>query len=74
MADTVITNTPPNQGDNSAAGWIVAFIILLAVVVGGFVLYRNGAFRGAAPAPAGTTNVNVTVPNPITPAPSGTTQ
>jgi len=64
MADTIVTNSP--AGD-SGAGWVVALIILVAVIIGGFVMYKNGMFRGSEP--AGTTNINVVVPNPITPAP-----
>lgn len=62
MADTIVTNTPATT--DSGAGWVVAFIILVAVVIGGFALYQNGFFGKAAP---GTTNINVTVPNPIPP-------
>jgi hypothetical protein len=68
MADTIVTNSPAANDGGAAAGWIVALVIALAVIVGGFVLYRNGAFGAAAPAPAGSTNVNVTIPNPTTPA------
>ena len=74
MADTIITNTPADRSDSGAAGWAVAVIILLVVVVGGFVWYRY--YRVPAAAPAGQTNINVTIPNPATPAPaaSGATQ
>lgn len=41
---------------------MVAVIVLLAVIVGGFYLYRTG--YGRAPAPD-TTNINVTIPNPL---------
>ncbi len=64
MADTIV-NTPGQ--DNGTAGWVVALIVLLAVIVGGFVWYR---YYRAAPAPA-TTNINVTLPTPGT---SGTAQ
>ena len=59
MADTIV-NTPATQ-DSGAAGWVVALIVLLAVIAGGFVWYR---YYGApqSPTPAGTTNINVTVP------------
>ena len=60
MADTIVTNSPDTGG--GSAGWAVAVIILLAVIVGGFVLYRNGAFNGTEP--ADTTNINVTIPTP----------
>lgn len=62
MADTVITNTPHPQTDNSA-GWIVAVLILVAVVGGGIYAYRTGML-GNRSAPD-TTNINVTIPNPI---------
>ncbi len=60
MADTIV-NTPAPSNDSGAAGWVVAIIILLAVIAGGYYVYRNGMGR-AAP---GTTNINVSVPNPI---------
>ncbi len=70
MADTIITNSPDKNGGDSA-GWVVALVVIIALVVGGVLLYQNGFFRGSAPAPADNTNINVTVPNPITPAPTG---
>lgn len=66
MADTIVTNSP-GQGDSSAVGMVIAFIILIAVVVGGIVMYQRGFFNGTAP--ADTTNINVTIP-----APTGATQ
>jgi len=66
MADTIITNSPEKNDGDSGAGWVVALVIIIVVVVGGILLYRHGAFRAAAP--AGNTNINVTVPVPtITP-------
>ena len=62
MADTIITNSP-EKSDGCGAGWVVALVIIIAVVVGGIVLYRRGAFRAAAT--ASNTNINVTVPNPV---------
>jgi len=68
MADTII-NTPASNNDSGAAGWVVALIVILGVIVGGFFLYRHyGAY--SAPTQAGATNINVTVPNPTTPAPT----
>lgn len=63
MADTIVTNSP-GTGDSSAAGWVVALVIVVAIVAGGIVLYQNGAFNGAGS--ADTTNINVTVPTPTT--------
>ncbi|MDP2648789.1 MAG: hypothetical protein Q8P19_02715 [bacterium] len=64
MADTIV-NTPATQ-DSGVAGWVVAFIILIAVIAGGFVWLR---YYGGAEAPQeGTTNINVTVPSPTTDA------
>ena len=72
MADTVITNTPSRNEDSSAVGWIVALIVVLAVVVAGFVWIQRGA---NVPTPSGT-NINVEVPTPSVPTggTGGTTQ
>ena len=68
MADTIITNTP-DSGDSSAC--IVVAIILAARAIGGFALYQNGVFQNAPEqAKSDTTEINVTLPNPITPAPA----
>ena len=61
MADTIVTNSP-GQSDIGAVGMVIAFIILLAVVGGGVVLFRNGAFNNQAAQPD--TNINVTIPTP----------
>ena len=39
MADTIV-NTPAGNSDSGAAGWMVALIVLIAVIGGGFVWYR----------------------------------
>ena len=62
MADTIVTNTPGTS--DSGAGWVVALIILIAVVVGGFFMYQRGFFRAAGP--ADTNIINVTIPTPTT--------
>ena len=62
MADTIVNTPGPSNNDSGSAGWFVAIIILLAVIAGGFYVYRNGI--GRAPAPD-TTNINVSIPNPI---------
>jgi hypothetical protein len=59
MADTIV-NAP--QGDSGAAGWMVAVVILVAVIVGGFLWYR---YYGAPQAAPSDTNINVTIPNPL---------
>ena len=63
MADTTIINTPASQ-DDSGAGWVVALIILIAVIVGGFLWYRYYG-HAASTSPSGT-NINVTIPTPST--------
>ncbi len=71
MADTIITNSPEGSGGDSGAGWLVALVVIIGLVVGGVMLYRNGVFnKQASPAD---TNINVTLPNPAPkPADSGT--
>ena len=55
---TTVINTPPSTdtGSNSA-GWVVAVIILLAVIAGGAYLWMH--HRGTS----GATNINVTLPS-----------
>ncbi len=67
MADTIITNTPGTSNDGGSAGWIVALVIVLVVIVGGVLAYQKGYFHSAKDS---TTNIQVTIPNPITPAPT----
>lgn len=62
MADTVITNTPTPSNDSSA-GWMVAVLILIVIIGGSIYAYRKGMF-GSRAAPD-TTNINLTIPNPI---------
>ncbi len=64
MADTIVTNTP-GTSEGGSAGWMVALIILLAVIAGGVFLYR----RGILDVPSRTTNINVTLPTPTVPEP-----
>ncbi|MBC7487258.1 MAG: hypothetical protein H7282_10955 [Cytophagaceae bacterium] len=70
MADTIISNTPGPSSD-SGAGWVVALILLLAMVVGAVVLYQKGYFNMNNEKKS-TTNINVTLPTPsdATPAPA----
>lgn len=64
MADTIVNTPPSNSNDSGAAGWAVALIILLAVIVGGFVWYR---YYGVPQTSASDTNtINVTIPAPVT--------
>ncbi len=64
MADTIITNTPDRS--DSATGGIIALVLVVALLLGGILLYRNGAFtNGPTPATTEDTNINVTVPNPL---------
>ncbi len=37
MADTIVTNTPTRDDGSTALGWVVALIVILAVIVAGFV-------------------------------------
>ncbi len=62
MAETTIVNTPA-QSTDSGAGWAVALIVIIAVLVGGFVWYRYYG-PAATPASSDTTNINVTLPTP----------
>jgi hypothetical protein len=68
MADTVV-NTPSgtrDTSDSSAAGWIVALVVLAVIVLGALVWARRGI-----PAPTNPgTNINVTAPT--TPGTGGT--
>ena len=68
MTDTTILNTTPAQvTEDSGAGWAVALIIALAVIVGGLVWYRYySPYANSAPSNPTTTNINVIVPLPST--------
>ncbi|MEK7099638.1 MAG: hypothetical protein AAB883_00665 [Patescibacteria group bacterium] len=54
---TIVNN--PGATDNGAAGWAVAVVILIAVVLGGLFVWP-GYMKSAQE--SGGTNVNVTVP------------
>ena len=69
MADTTIVNTP-TRDDSSAAGWVVALIILVAVILGGIVWYRSYGHPAAA-APTSGASVNVNIPAPTSGGTSG---
>lgn len=70
MADTIITNTPGRRETEEGAGWIVAMILIIAIVFGGIMLYRDGFFGTNAPAES--TNINVSIPDTLTPSNNGT--
>lgn len=60
MADTIVTNTPGvtrsiDEG-TTTVGWVVAGIVVLALIIAGVVLYQNGTFS------SGATDINVSVP------------
>jgi hypothetical protein len=66
MADTIISNTPGSRDESGMAGWLVAFVVIIALAIGGLMMYQNGFFRSDTDTNS-TTNINVTVPDPITP-------
>ncbi len=66
MADTIITNSPDKNNSDSGAGWVVALVVIFAVVVGAVILYQRGAFRMTAPSTS-STNINITTPSPKPP-------
>jgi len=45
---------------------VMAFIVLIAVLAIGVVMYQRGFFNNQSK-PADTTNINITVPNPTAP-------
>jgi hypothetical protein len=62
MADTIVNAPQPQQPQQSdgSAGWAVAIIILLAViVVGGYFLIHRRGVAPSAPNPAATVQVNI---------------
>ncbi len=65
---TTVINAPRSDNGDGNAGWVVAVIILLAVVGIGAYLWVNYRRAAVPPAPNGT-NINVTIP-----APTGETQ
>ena len=65
MEDTIVTNSP-GTNDSSAVGMVMAFIVLIAVLAIGVVMYQRGFFNNQSK-PADTTNINITVPNPTAP-------
>ncbi len=65
MADTIITNSPEKNNGDSGAGWFLAIVIIIALVIVGIVLYKNGVFsKQPTSTTNSSTNINLTVPNP----------
>lgn len=66
MADTIVTNTPgvtrSADGGATAIGWVVAILVILALIVAGFVLYRSGALSPSGSA----ADINIMVPSGAT--------
>lgn len=58
-----IVNNPGSQ--SSSAGWVVAVIVLVAVLGIGYMIWANT--MGTAPAPADTVNVDVSIPDMTAP-------
>lgn len=61
-----VINTTPATREESGAGWAVALVVLAALIIIGLFVWP-GFVRNSA-APAGGTNIDVTLPN--TPAPA----
>ena len=65
MADTTIVNTPARRGEvdtaDNAVGWVIAAIVLVAIIVGAVVLLRRGAVTAPTTVPG--TNVQVSLPS-----------
>jgi len=66
MADTIISNTPGARDESGMAGWVLALVAILAIAIAGVVMYQNGFFQSSANTDS-TTNINVSIPDPITP-------
>ncbi|MDO8552259.1 MAG: hypothetical protein Q7S01_01875 [bacterium] len=61
MAESTIVNTPAR--DDGAAGWAVAVIVLIAVVILGILWFR--LYGTPAPATPQTGDINVTIPTQL---------
>lgn len=61
MADNMVNNSAPVEGGNAVGGWVVALIVVIALIAGAFYWYNTGQ-----PAQNGGVNVNVTVPEGTT--------
>jgi len=60
MADTIV-NTPGNTNSDGAAGWAIAAVVIIAVIIGAVLLFRNGL--PTSPNTGGGTNINVELPS-----------
>ncbi len=63
MADTIIHETR-ERTSGGAGEWIVAVVIVAAIVIIGFMLYRAGLFSAVPVSQPNTTDINVTIPAP----------
>ena len=63
MADTIVNTPSRRTGDTSdnAVGWVIAAIIILALIIGFFAIFRNNSVAPSTTAPAA--NVQTTIPN-----------
>lgn len=60
---TTVINTPPTrESEDGSAGWAVAVFILLAVIGVGIFFWTQ--YRESTPKTSDT-NINVTIPNPV---------
>lgn len=48
-------------GDRGSGGAILAIVLLLALLIGGYLLYRSGVFTGGG----SDTNVDIKIENPL---------
>lgn len=63
MADTIITTPSSAPAENSSAGWVIAVILLIALIGAGAYAWTHYGARVAQPAPTGgAANINVTLP------------
>lgn len=68
---TVINTTPATHSEDAGAGWAVALVVLAALIIIGLFVWPGFVRQSAAP--AGGTNIDVSLPAapaPSTPAPS----
>jgi len=60
MADTYVDNARRSDTTDSAVGWVIAAIIVLALIVGLFAIFRNTNTAGNTAPAAG---VQTQIPN-----------